>query len=54
MNFGLSFEQQMIVDTVKTFVENELYQGQDVVVYTSRKIITGRDNEGALSIGRKI
>ena len=36
------------------FVENELSQGQDVVVYTSRKLITGRDNEGALSIGRQI
>ena len=36
------------------FVENELSQGQDVVVYTSRKLITGRDNEGSLSIGRQI
>jgi len=36
------------------FVENELSQGQDVVVYTSRKLITGRDNESSLSIGRQI
>jgi len=36
------------------FVENELSQGQDVVVYTSRKLITGRDNEGSLFIGRQI
>jgi len=36
------------------FVENALSQGQDVVVYTSRKLITGRDNEGSLSIGRQI
>ena len=25
MNFGLSDEQQMIVDTVRNFVENEIY-----------------------------
>ena len=25
MNFGLSEEQQMIVDTVRNFVENEIY-----------------------------
>ena len=25
MNFGLSYEQQMIVDTVRNFVENEIY-----------------------------
>ncbi|MEM7562598.1 MAG: acyl-CoA dehydrogenase family protein [Pseudomonadota bacterium] len=25
MNFGLSFEQEMIVDTVRAFVENEIY-----------------------------
>jgi len=36
------------------FVENALSQGQDVVVYTSRKLITGKDNESSLSIGRKI
>lgn len=36
------------------FIENALSQGQDVVVYTSRKLITGRDNEGSLSIGRQI
>ena len=36
------------------FVENALSQGQDVVVYTSRKLITGRDNESSLSIGRQI
>jgi uncharacterized protein YgbK (DUF1537 family) len=36
------------------FVENALSQGQDVVVYTSRKLVTGRDNESSLSIGRQI
>ena len=25
MHFGLSFEQEMIVDTVRSFVENEIY-----------------------------
>ena len=36
------------------FVENALSQGQDVVVYTSRKLITGKDNESSLSISRQI
>jgi len=36
------------------FIENALSQGQDVVVYTSRKLITGKDNESSLSIGRQI
>ena len=34
MNFELSDEQQMIVDTVRTFVENELYPHEDVVERT--------------------
>ena len=34
MNFELSDEQQMIVDTVKTFVENELYPHEDEVERT--------------------
>ncbi len=25
MHFGLSFEQEMIVDTVRSFIENEIY-----------------------------
>lgn len=36
------------------FIENALSQGQDVVVYTSRKLIAGKDNESSLSIGRQI
>jgi uncharacterized protein YgbK (DUF1537 family) len=36
------------------FVENALSQGQEAVVYTSRKLITGTDNESSLSIGRQI
>jgi len=36
------------------FVENALSQGRDVVVYTSRKLITGRGDESSLSIGRQI
>ena len=31
MNFGLTDEQQMIVDTVRSFVENEIYPHEDVV-----------------------
>ncbi|MDG1424653.1 MAG: acyl-CoA dehydrogenase family protein [Paracoccaceae bacterium] len=31
MNFGLTDEQQMIVDTVRSFVENEIYPHEDTV-----------------------
>lgn len=31
MNFGLTDEQQMIVDTVRSFVENEIYPNEDAV-----------------------
>ena len=31
MHFGLTDEQQMIVDTVRTFVENEIYPHEDAV-----------------------
>ena len=31
MNFGLSGEQQMIVDTVRSFVEKELYPHETLV-----------------------
>lgn len=31
MDFGLSFEQQMIVDTVRTFVEKEIYPHESAV-----------------------
>ncbi len=31
MQFGLSDEQQLIVDTVKSFVENEIYPHEDEV-----------------------
>ncbi len=34
MNFELSDEQQMIVDTVRTFVENELYPHEEEVERT--------------------
>jgi uncharacterized protein YgbK (DUF1537 family) len=36
------------------FINNALSQRQDVVVYTSRKLITGRDHESSLSIGGQI
>ncbi|MEC3860590.1 acyl-CoA dehydrogenase family protein [Mesobacterium sp. TK19101] len=34
MNFGLTEEQQMIVDTVRSFVEKEIYPHEDVVERT--------------------
>jgi uncharacterized protein YgbK (DUF1537 family) len=36
------------------FVDNSLSQRRNVVVYTSRKLITGRDHECSLSIGAQI
>ena len=36
------------------FVDHCLSQGQDVVVYTSRKLKTGRDHENSLSISSRI
>ena len=34
MHFGLTDEQDMIVDTVRTFVENEIYPHEDLVERT--------------------
>lgn len=34
MNFGLTEEQQMIVDTVRTFVEKEIYPHEALVEKT--------------------
>jgi len=36
------------------FLNNTLSKGQDAVVYTSRKLRTGKDNENSLFIGRNI
>ncbi len=36
------------------FLNNTLSKGQDAVVYTSRKLRTGKDHENSLFIGRKI
>ncbi len=36
MNFGLSNEQQMIIDSVKSFVEKELYPFEDEVEKTNQ------------------
>jgi len=46
-------EDRQIRDAVE-FLDNALSRGQDVVVYTSRKLRTGRDHESSLSIGRQI
>ena len=34
MDFGLSEEQEMIVQTVRSFVENEIYPHEDLVERT--------------------
>ncbi len=34
MHFGLSFEQEMIVDTVREFIEKEIYPHEDEVEKT--------------------
>ncbi|NBQ27564.1 MAG: acyl-CoA dehydrogenase, partial [Rhodobacteraceae bacterium] len=34
MNFGLTEEQDMIVNTVRSFVENEIYPHEDLVERT--------------------
>jgi acyl-CoA dehydrogenase len=34
MHFGLGFEQEMIVDTVRSFVENEIYPHETEVERT--------------------
>ena len=36
MDFGLNDEQQMIVDTVRSFVENEIYPLEDDVERTGQ------------------
>ncbi len=45
MHFGLSFEQEMIVDTVRSFVENEIYPHEAEVE---------RNGEVALELGLEI
>jgi len=36
------------------FIENALIRGVDVVLYTSRELVTGKDDETSLSIGRQV
>ena len=38
MHFGLSQEQEMIVDTVRCFVENEIYPHEELVENTGEDI----------------
>ncbi len=45
MHFGLSHEQEMVVDTVRAFVERELYPLEEQVE---------RDGELPLELGRDI
>lgn len=49
MHFGLSYEQQMLVDTVRDFVEKEIYPHEDRVEREARV-----DPELALEIKRKV
>jgi len=43
-----------LIRTALGLVENALSQGKDVVVYTSRKLITGNDEENSLFIGGQV
>jgi uncharacterized protein YgbK (DUF1537 family) len=47
-------ERDELIRTTVGFVENSLSQGKDVVVYTSRRLITGRDDESSLLIGGQV
>ena len=42
------------IRTAVEFLNDTLSQGQDAVVYTSRKLRTGKDHESSLTIGRQI
>jgi uncharacterized protein YgbK (DUF1537 family) len=42
------------IKTAVEFLNNTISQGQDAVIYTSRKLRTGNDHESSLSIGRQI
>ena len=37
MNFGLSEEQEMIVNTVRSFVEKEIYPHEDLVEQSAER-----------------
>lgn len=47
-------DRSELIRTAVGLVENTLSQGKDVVVYTSRKLVTGSDDEASLSIGRQV
>ena len=47
-------DRDEVIRTAVGFVENALSQGQDVVVYTSRKLISGNDDESSLFISGQV
>lgn len=47
-------EDDELIQPAVRFVENELSQGKDVVVHTSRKLIAGSDDESSFFIGRQV
>ncbi|MBN2313887.1 MAG: hypothetical protein JXM79_08145 [Sedimentisphaerales bacterium] len=50
---SMPVRDELIRTTIKQ-IENVLSQGKDIVVYTSRKLITGNDDESSLHIGEQI
>lgn len=47
-------DRDELIRTAVGLVENALSQGKDVVVYTSRKLVTGSDDESSLLIGGQV
>ncbi len=43
-----------LIRTTVERIENVLSEGKDIVVYTSRKLITGNDDESSLHIGEQV
>jgi uncharacterized protein YgbK (DUF1537 family) len=47
-------DRDKLIQTAVGFVENAITQGKDIVVYTSRKLMAGSDNESSLLIGGQV
>lgn len=47
-------ERQAEIERVVMLAEENLQEDEDVVVYTSRKLIVGNDDESTLSIGQRV
>jgi uncharacterized protein YgbK (DUF1537 family) len=53
-NILVSESRDSEIGNVVEFVDAALAKGQDVVVYTSRRLVTGNDDVGSLAIGRLV